>query len=86
MEPEHLLFDMFTLDNNRRVIRLFEGISLTAAEILSGLERDTFDMDIMHRGWSGSNPAWTGFKPVVILPHGDLIKHDQFMFLIELAG
>ena len=82
---DELRFDVFTVNDKMHIVRLFQDVSLTAAEILSGLERDTFDADIMHQGWSGSNPAWTSFKPVVVLPHGTLIKHEQFVFLIELA-
>lgn len=84
---DELRFDLFTLDNAKHIIRMFEDMSLTGAEIMAGVERAEFYAAIVRHGWAGSNPAWAGFKPVVILPHGTLIKHDQFVFLIdELAG
>jgi len=85
MDEGEIRFDVFSLNKENHIVRLFSNLSLTVAEILSGAERDDFDKAIMHFGWSGTSPGWTGFKPVVILPHGELIKHEQFKFLIELA-
>jgi hypothetical protein len=79
-----LRFDVFTTKDGH-IARMFTDLSLDAARIMAG-ERDKFDMAIIDRGWSGTSPAWTGFKPVVIVPHGQLIQHDQFTYLIELAG
>ena len=81
---EELSFDVFTAKDGH-IARMFTNLSLDAARIMAG-ERDAFDAAIINRGWSGTSPAWTGFIPVVIVPHGQLIQHDQFVFLIELAG
>jgi hypothetical protein len=86
MEADHLTFDVYSLDSDNLVTRLFANLSLPVAEILSGGEREDFDNAIMYHGWSGTSPAWSGFKPIVIMPHGELLKHEQFAFLIELAG
>ena len=83
MEPR---FDIFTTRADGHVFRLFENVSLAAAEIMSGMERKEFDSMVERQGWIGTSPAWTSFRPVVILPHGTMIRHDQFVYLIELAG
>jgi hypothetical protein len=83
---DELRFDVYTFNDKGRVVRMFQNLTLTAAEIIYGGERDEFDAAIMHHGWSGSSPAWTSFRPVVILPHGELLRKDQFTYLVELAG
>jgi hypothetical protein len=83
---DELFFDVFTLNDKGRIARIFTELSLTSAEILYGGERDDFDAAIMHQGWAGSSPAWTQFRPVVILPHGELLRKDHFAYLMELAG
>lgn len=78
-----LRFDIVMVMNGK-LARLFENLSLTLAEILSGLERDEFDKAIMHHGWAAVSPSWTSFKPMAIVPHGELLRKEQFEFLMEL--
>ena len=78
-------FDIYMLGKDKHIIRLFTDVSIFVAEIMYGGRRDEFDMAIMHHGWAGSNPAWASFTPVVIMHHGELIRHDQLAFLIELV-
>jgi len=81
-------FDIYTTknrpDGSSYVTFMFVDLTLTVAEILSGA--DDFDDAIIGKGWCGTSPAWVGFKPLVVMPHGELIKNDQFKFLMELAG
>lgn len=83
---DHLLFDVFTTEGDR-LVRSIEGVSLIAARALAGLE-DAHDFDnwIEATGWCGTTPAWSGFKPVVVVPKGQLLRIDQFKFIHELAG
>jgi len=80
---DELRFDVITLVEGR-LVHLFKDLPLTLAEILSGLERDEFDGAIMHRGWAGVSPSWHGFKPMAIVPHGELLKKEQFAYIMEL--
>jgi hypothetical protein len=82
-DTDELRFDVFISQQDGHITRLFSNVSLTTAEIMSGMGRDEFDTAIMHHGWSGTSPAWTSFRPVVIVPHGELLKLDQFAYLIE---
>lgn len=88
MDPilDELRFDVFTLNADGHIHFLFRNVSLNVAEILSGEERDYFDKAIMCQGWVGTTPAWTSFRPVVMMPHGELLRHEQFKFIIELTG
>jgi len=79
-------FDVYTTDLDKRISRLFADLSLDAAHIISGMERDEFYRAIMEKGWASNSPAWTSFRPVVLMPRGDLLKIEQFAYLIELAG
>lgn len=82
---DELRFDVFTAGPDR-VVRTATGISLIGAEALSGLDdREVFAHRIMHQGWCGSIPAWTGFRPVVIVEHKQLLRRDQMEFLLELV-
>ena len=79
-------FDVYAFNDKGRITLMFIDLTLTSAAILYGGERDEFYAAIMHQGWAGSSPAWTQFRPVVIMPHGELLRKDQFTYLMELAG
>jgi len=82
-------FDIYTVKmrgNTPIATFLFVDISLTVAEIMSDAERDEFDDTLLAKGWFCSCPGWNGFKPLVVMPHGDLLRNDQFKYLMELAS
>jgi len=85
-----LYFDIYAVkhraDKTPYITIMFAGVSLNAAELISGADRDGFRDGIMGKGWVGTSPAWTGFSPLVVMPHGNLIRNDQFKYVIESAG
>lgn len=85
--PDEPRFDVFsTLADENKLTRLFENVSLAAAEILSGHDREWFNKSIERQGWSGTRPIWTDCRPIVIVPAGQLLREDQFSYLVELTS
>lgn len=84
---DEALFDVFTVSKGEyiKTVRIFERVSMIAAAALGDYDNYTTFMDDMeNNGWCGSSPAWNEFRPIIIMPEGQLLRYDQFRFLAEL--
>lgn len=82
-----LRFDAYTVEkdgkNVRRVSQLFSNLPLIAAELLAAMDAGEFARAIEGQGWVGASPAWLGFAPTVIVPHGELLDSHHIEYMAQ---
>ncbi len=83
LPADDLRFDIYAamLENNHMgIIEYMCDVPLLVAQILHG-QPEEFDQEIEGAGWAGSCPDWNYGRPIVIVPHGELLDFDHLGFM-----